>query len=258
MFLKTILETKRHEVEFLREKKPLSELKKAALDASDTKDFEGAVSGKECAIIAEVKQRSPSKGIIRNPFDPVKIACLYEQKGAAAISILTDEKFFGGECSYIAAIKKMVKLPLLRKDFIIDVCQIYETKILGADAILLIAAILDRRDLKDFILLAESLGLSSLVEVHTIADVEKALTAGASVLGINNRNLVTFVADLNVSRDLISSIPDDRTVISESGIVTRQDIEMLMEAGINTFLIGETLMTAEDTGEKLDELLGRV
>ncbi|MBN2568000.1 MAG: indole-3-glycerol phosphate synthase TrpC [Deltaproteobacteria bacterium] len=257
MFLKTILETKRHEVECLRRKKPLPELQKAALDASDTNDFAGAVSGKECAIIAEVKKRSPSKGIIRNPFDPVEIACHYEQKGAAAISVLTDEQFFGGHGSYMASIRKMVKLPLLRKDFIIDICQIYETKILGADAILLIAAILDRKDLKDFIMLAESLGLSSLVEVHTIADVEKALAAGANILGINNRDLVTFVTDLNVSRDLISSIPDDITAISESGIVTRQDIEMLMKVGINTFLIGETLMTAEDTGAKLDELLGR-
>ncbi len=258
MFLEKIVETKRNEVAYLKQTRPLTELKMAALDMPDSRDFAGAVGGKKCAIIAEVKRRSPSKGIIRDPFDPVAIACLYEQKGASAISVLTDEHFFGGQGSYIAAIKSMVKLPLLRKDFIIDICQIYETKALGADAILLIAAILDKDNLKRFIELAESLGLSPLVEVHTMEDVEKALTAGARIMGINNRDLVTFATDLKVSEELIPSIPDDRIVISESGIATRGDIERLMAAGIHAFLIGETLMAAEDTGAKLDELLGRV
>ncbi len=258
MFLETIVEAKRREVGYLKEIRPLEVLKRAAGGMPDTRDFTGAVGGKECAIIAEVKRRSPSRGIIRDPFDPVEIASLYEQKGAAAISVITDEQFFGGHGSSIAAIKKIVELPLLRKDFIIDVCQLYETKALGADAVLLIAAILDKNDLAHFIELAESLGLSPLVEVHTIEDVEKALAAGARIVGINNRDLVTFATDLKVSKELISHIPDDRIIISESGITTRGDIDRLMEAGIRAFLIGETLMAAEDTGTKLDELLGRV
>jgi len=258
MFLEKIVEAKRREVDCLKENRPLAELKRAALNMPDPRDFAGAVGGKECAIIAEVKRRSPSRGIMRDPFDPVEIACLYEQKGVSAISVLTDEQFFGGHGSYIAAIKKVVELPLLRKDFIIDIFQIYETKALGADAVLLIAAILDKNNLRHFIALAESLGLSPLVEVHTIEDVEKALAAGARIMGINNRDLVTFATDLKVSKELIPCIPDDRIIISESGIATRGDIETLMEAGIHAFLIGETLMAAEDTGKKLDELLGRV
>jgi indole-3-glycerol phosphate synthase len=258
MFLERILKTKREEVDSLKQTISLKDLERAALDMPAPRNFAGALLKEECAIIAEVKRRSPSKGIIRDPFDPIEIACLYERKGAAAVSVLTDEIFFGGHHSYIADIKGIVALPLLRKDFIIDICQIYETKVLGADAILLIAAILDRNDLGNFIALAESLGLSCLVEVHTMEDVEKALTAGARIVGINNRDLVTFITDLNVSRELIASIPDDKIVVSESGIVTRRDIEILMEAGINAFLIGETLMAAGDTGTKLDELLGRI
>lgn len=258
MFLEKIVKAKRNEVDYLKETRPMEVLESAALKMPGPRDFAGAVGGKECAIIAEVKRRSPSRGIIRDPFDPVEIASLYEQKGAAAISVLTDEQFFGGKSSYIAAIKKVVELPILRKDFIIDICQIYETKAIGADAILFIAAILGKNDLRHFIELSESLGLSPLVEVHTIEDVEKALTAGARIVGINNRDLVTFATDLKVSKELISHIPDDRIIISESGIATRGDIERLMEAGIRAFLIGETLMAAEDTGTKLDELLGRV
>jgi len=257
MYLEQIAKAKRREVDCLKKHRPPAELERAALDMPGTRDFAGALAGRGCAVIAEVKRRSPSRGVIRDPFDPVAIACRYEQGGAAAISVLTDEAFFGGQGSFIAAIQEAVNLPLLRKDFIIDACQIYETRALGADAVLLIAAILDDDTLRHFIELAELLGLAPLVEVHTMEDVEKAMAGGARIVGINNRDLVTFATDLSASRELIAAIPGDRIVVSESGIATRGDIAGLMAAGIHAFLIGETLMSAADPGAKLQELLGR-
>lgn len=257
MYLDTIVTAKRREVKCLKKTRPLVQLKRDALNMADTRDFAGTLAGKGCAIIAEVKGRSPSKGVIRDPFDPVAIARLYEHGGAAALSVLTDEEFFGGQGSFVAAIKEAVNLPILRKDFVIDLCQVYETRVLGADAVLLIAAILDDALLRNCIELAESLGLAPLVEVHTKGDVQRALAAGARIVGINNRDLVTFATDLAVTRELIASIPEDRIVISESGIATRGDIEGLMKAGIDAFLIGETLMAAKDPDVKLVELLAK-
>jgi len=256
MILDRIVEAKRREVGYLKESTSLEALKKAARDLPSPRDFRKAISGQECSIIAEVKKSSPSKGRIREDFDPLKIASIYEANGAAAISVLTDEEFFEGEKSYLSKIKETVSLPLLRKDFIIDPYQIYETRIIGGDAILLIAGLLGEETLRQFIDLAESVGLLPLVEVHSREELDKALAAGARIIGINNRNLKTFSTDLMTSMELAPSVPGGRIVISESGIHTRKDLEALMKKGIHTFLIGETLMKAPDIGKKLMELLG--
>jgi len=256
MILDKIIAVKKEEVAHLKRIMPLSELKAAIRDLSSPRDFRGAISGKTCAIIAEVKRRSPSRGILREDFDPVKIASLYEGNGAAAISVLTDRDFFGGDIAYLADIKKTVSLPLLRKDFIIDPYQIYETRRLNGDALLLIAGILEEEQLTEYIRLTESLGLSALVEVHSRGEVDKALIAGATLIGINNRDLKTFSTDLNTSFTIAQHISADRVIISESGINTRDDIEMLMKAGIHAFLIGESLMCSQNIGLTLKELCG--
>jgi len=255
--LDKIIEVKRREIEQLKQTLPQAELQERVKGLRGAIDFRKAIDSGECAIIAEVKRRSPSKGTIREDFDPVKIAAIYEESGAAAVSVLTERKFFGGDSSYLLGIKKIVGLPLLRKDFIIDPYQIYETRAIGGDALLLIASILKEGQLRDFIHLAESLGLSPLTEVHTREELDKALSAGADIIGINNRDLKNFSTDLKTSMELASSIPGDKIVVSESGIHTRGDIEILMKAGIHCFLIGETLMRAGDMGAKLGELLGR-
>jgi len=255
MILDKIVEVKREEVARLKGSTSFDAMRQAALDTPLPRDFKGAISGTDCAVIAEVKRRSPSRGRIREDFDPIAIASLYEENGAAAISVLTDEEFFEGKNAYLSAIKKRVGLPLLRKDFIIDPYQICETRIIGGDAVLFIAAILDDPTLGDFIELAESLGLSPLVEVHSREELERALAAGAGIIGINNRNLKTFSTDLATTLDLAPLIPEDRVVISESGIEGRGDIERLMKNRIHAFLVGETLMRAPDIGRKLRELL---
>ena len=255
MILDRIVEAKRREVDYLKESTSIEALKKAVRYLFPPRDFRKAISGRDCSIIAEVKRSSPSKGRIREDFDHIEIASLYEENGVAAISVLTDEKFFEGKKSYLSEIKETASLPLLRKDFIIDPYQIYETRIIGGDAILLIAGLLEEGTLRQFIDLAESLGLSPLVEVHSREELDKALAAGAGIIGINNRNLKTFSTDLRTSLDLAPSVPEDRIVISESGIHTREDLETLMKKGIHTFLIGETLMKAPDIGKKLSELL---
>jgi len=257
VILEEIVEAKKGELADLKGIRPLVKLKEALRDTPCPRNFREAISSSDCSIIAEVKRRSPSKGTIREDFDPVKIAAIYEESGAAAVSVLTERKFFGGDSSYLLGIKKIVGLPLLRKDFIIDPYHIYETRAIGGDALLLIASILKEGQLRDFIHLAESLGLSPLTEVHTREELDKALSAGADIIGINNRDLKNFSTDLKTSMELASSIPGDKIVVSESGIHTRGDIEILMKAGIHCFLIGETLMRAGDMGAKLGELLGR-
>jgi indole-3-glycerol phosphate synthase len=257
MILDKIIEVKKEEVAHLRRNRPLQELKHAIMDLPWPGNFQDAISGRECAIIAEVKRRSPSKGILREDFDPVQIALLYEENGAAAISVLTDRVFFGGDDVYLANIKQYVRLSLLRKDFIIDLYQIYETRFLRGDAILLIAAILTDDQLREYASLAQSLGLSIVCEVHSRIDLDKALASDVKIIGINNRDLATFSVDLRTSASLAASIPADRIIVSESGIRTRQDIETLMKAGIHAFLIGETLMQSANMGQKLRELLGK-
>ena len=257
MILDKIIEVKKEEVAHLRRNRPLQELKHAIMDLPWPGNFQDAISGRECAIIAEVKRRSPSKGILREDFDPVQIALLYEENGAAAISVLTDRVFFGGDDVYLANIKQYVRLSLLRKDFIIDLYQIYETRFLRGDAILLIAAILTDDQLREYAGLAQSLGLSIVCEVHSRIDLDKALASGVKIIGINNRELATFSVDLRTSASLAASIPADRIIVSESGIRTRQDIETLTKAGIHAFMIGETLMQSANMGQKLRELLDK-
>ncbi|MHB8137941.1 MAG: indole-3-glycerol phosphate synthase TrpC [Smithellaceae bacterium] len=255
MILDQIIETKKEEVAALKSTSTLPALRDIIAGLSPCRDFSGAISGKACSIIAEVKCASPSRGRLVENFDPVKIAVIYEQNGAAAISVLTDEKYFSGRKDYLPQIRREVQIPVLRKDFIIDPIQIYETRAIGADAVLLIVRVLGDR-LAEFIHLSKESGLSPLVEVHTQDELDVALAAGADIIGINNRNLDTFVTDINTSRILKQGIPPGITVVAESAIKTRSDIEYLMEADIHAFLIGEGLVVAPDIGRKLRSLLG--
>ena len=255
MILERIVKAKRKEVAALKERIPLTQLKDARGNLHPVRDFRGAINNAPCSIIAEVKRSSPSKGRIREEFDPAQIATIYRDNGAHAVSVLTDEAFFEGKAQYLTGITKSIDLPLLRKDFVIDAYQIYETRFLGGDALLLIASLLEQGQLQEYIDLSTTLGLAPLVEVHTTEDLDKALAAGAEIIGINNRDLKTFSTDIKTTLELAPLIPSDRIVVTESGINTREDIEQLMEAGIHCFLIGEALMRAEDIGGKLRELL---
>jgi len=220
--------------------------------------FYEALSKKSCTnLIAEVKKASPSKGLIRENFNPLEIASEYEKAGVSAISVLTEEKYFLGSLEYLKAIRKKVKIPILRKDFIVDVYQIYEAKEAGADAILLIAAALSEEKLTEFITLAHSLSMDSLVEVHTLEEMEKALKTPAKIIGINNRNLKTFKVDISTTIAIASELPDNILKVSESGIFTREDVVKLAEkAGVNAILVGESLMLSENIHAKVKELLG--
>jgi indole-3-glycerol phosphate synthase len=255
MILDKIIETKKEEVEQLKKQTTVSALERTIARLEPCRDFRQALISEDCNIIAEVKCASPSRGRLIADFDPVRIAGVYEQNGAAAISVLTDEKYFAGHKNYLTQIRQKVKLPLLRKDFIIDPIQIYETRTIGADAILLIVHVLGKK-LAEFILLSRDVGLSPLVEVHTEEELELALVANTEIIGINNRNLDTFVTDIETSRKFRARIPADKIVVAESGIMTRIDIELLMQANIHAFLIGEALITAPDIGKKLREFKG--
>ncbi|MBU0652587.1 MAG: indole-3-glycerol phosphate synthase TrpC [Proteobacteria bacterium] len=258
MIFDEIVETKRREVAVRKAAKPLAALDKMITGRPPARDFKAALDADTgCAIIAEVKRRSPSRGLLRADFDPVRIALEYENHGAAAISVLTDETFFGGSDADLSAVGSAVTLPVLRKEFIIDPYQIHETRAIGADALLLIAAILTEAQLREYRALSASLGLAALVEVHDRGELEKTLAAGAEIVGINNRNLKTFRTDLQTTLALAPLIPADRLAVSESGIRNRQDIETLMKAGIRAFLIGETLIATPEIGPKLKELLGQ-
>ncbi len=256
MILDKIIETKKEEVARLKKEMALERLRDAIAGRPPCRNFRSAVGGKDCAIIAEVKCASPSRGRMVKHFDPPAIARAYEQNGAAAISVLTDETYFSGHKNDLTRIGREVRLPLLRKDFIIDPLQIYETRAIGADAILLIVRVLGP-GLSEFIALSEELGLSPLVEVHTGSELDAALAANAKMIGINNRNLDTFVTDIRTSCELIQRIPEGHVVIAESGLKSRDDIEHLMNVGISAFLIGEALMTAPDIGRALRSFLGR-
>lgn len=255
MILDKIIATKKDEVARLKHKTPLALLQEGIAQLEPCRDFKNALVATSCNIVAEVKCASPSRGRLVADFDPVRIAGIYEQNGASAVSVLTDEKYFMGHQRDLTQVKGAVRLPVLRKDFIVDPLQIYETRALGADAVLLIARVLGSA-LAGFIALARQLGLSPLVEVHTEAELNLALAAGADIIGVNNRNLETFMTDIETSRRLRALIPADKVVVAESGIRDRRDIESLMDAGIHAFLIGEHLITAPDIGKKLQTLRG--
>nr|WP_319474518.1 indole-3-glycerol phosphate synthase TrpC [uncultured Sphaerochaeta sp.] len=216
--------------------------------------FKHALKSDHLAVIAEVKKASPSKGVIASSFDPTAIAKEYEKGGASAISVLTEPTRFLGDDSYLASIAESVSLPLLRKDFIITSYQILESRILGASAILLIAALLDHTTLSSFLSLTRSLGMDALVEVHDETELERALKAGASIIGVNNRNLHTFAVSLETSLRLIHSIPSSVTAVSESGIRGREDAILLKQAGFSAILVGEQLMRRDDRVQAVQEL----
>jgi indole-3-glycerol phosphate synthase len=217
--------------------------------------FAAALRGRRPAIIAEVKKASPSKGIIRPDFDPVGVARSYAHAGAAAVSVLTEPEFFQGRLSYLAAIRGAIELPLLRKDFLFDVYQVIEARAWGADAVLLIVAVLDDRLLRELLATASALGLDALVEVHSEDEVDRAAAAGATLIGVNNRDLRTFVTSLATAERLRSSIPASAIAIAESGIETVADVNRLRCAGFDAFLIGEAFMRAPDPGAALRGLL---
>jgi indole-3-glycerol phosphate synthase len=208
-------------------------------------------------LIAEMKKASPSKGVLREEYDPVEIAIDYESHGAAAISILTEEDYFQGAMEHIRRVRPVVSRPLLRKDFIFDPCQIYETAAAGADAVLLIAAILDATMLTNLIRLAEEVGLDSLVEVHDLHELNTAVACGARIIGINNRDLTTLKVDLHTTLQLAPHVPDAAILVSESGIQTADDIRMLRDVGCDAFLIGEAFMKSDKPGRALRELIIR-
>ena len=257
MILDTIVAHKRTELADDKQRMPLDTLKRKVRDLPPTRDFRAALSvPNSVRLIAEVKKKSPSKGIIREDFNPVRIAQTYATNGASAISVLTDHEFFAGELAYLSAIREAVTLPLLRKDFTIDPYHIYQARLAGADAILLIVSILTLEQLREFTEMARSLGLASLVEVHTEEELALALAGGAEIVGINNRDLKTFHTDIATTFHLRDSIPTDKVVVSESGINTHEDVMRLKEAGINAILVGESLMRSPNIEDKVRELLG--
>src|SRR5262245_23424743 len=253
--LEQIVARRRERLEESKRKFPLDQLLAELPTVIGGGRFASALRGDAINIIAEIKRRSPSKGVIRENFDPVNIARNYTANGAAAVSCLTEEDFFDGSLDHLRRAREATSLPLLRKDFIFDEYQIYETAHAGADAILLIAAILDGPRLNDLLKAAYSLGLDALVEIHNLEELEKALCYDVRMLGINNRNLRTFETSLQTSINLSSELPKEITLVSESGIRSRDDIERLRAAGFHALLIGEELMKAEDEGKALRELL---
>ncbi len=229
-----------------------------ALEQPPPMDFASALQGDRIQLIAEVKKASPSKGIIRSDFNPVEIAQTYAGNGASAISVLTEAKYFQGSLYYVKDIREALgdkKLPLLRKDFLSDPYQIYESRAYGADALLLIVAILTPEKLEELLELSHELGMSCLVEVHNEAELEIALRSQAGIIGINNRDLSTFAVDITTTKRLRPLIPADRIVVSESGIKNRSDMVKLRQWGVDAVLIGESLMSAPDIAAKMKELL---
>jgi indole-3-glycerol phosphate synthase len=260
MILDRIVAVKRQEVAELKSSLNLAKAESAIAELPPTKGFENALrnSGDTVALIAEVKKASPSKGVIRADFDPVQIARQYEESGANAVSVLTDARFFQGEGAYLARIRKEVQLPLLRKDFMIDEYQIYEARLLGADAILLIAGILSEQQLRNFRQLARDLGLDALVEVHDKNELAKAVESGAQLIGVNNRDLRTFEVDLNTTAEVAANLPNGIFLVAESGIFTYEDVQQVKQAGAGAVLVGESLMRSRDISAAVDSLLGRV
>lgn len=255
--LDTIYQHKVSEVEKNKKQVPLRVLEKRMQKRHDMKSFGRAIkSDMNISIIAEIKKASPSLGVIREDFQPAEIARLYQKGGAAAISVLTDEKYFQGKLSYIKDVKQSVDLPVLRKDFIIDPYQIYEAQSAGADAILLIAALLSEDTIQRFLNLARELEMDCLVEVHTGAELQKVLQTSADIIGINNRDLATFIVNLETTFQLRPMIPEGKIIVSESGIKSRTEILRLFNKGINAVLIGETFMKSSDIPAALHELLG--
>ena len=249
--LDRILEVKRGEIAAAKEAVSLKTIEKKAADAPRVRDFLGALRAKRPAVIAEVKKASPSRGVLRENFDPAAIAKSYEKAGAACLSVLTDRQFFQGDAMHLIAARSACSLPVLRKDFIIDRYQVFESRALGADCILLIAACLSSDEMSDLERLAVELGMAVLIEVHDAGELETALKLQTPLLGINNRNLKTFETRLETTLDLLPLIPAERLVVTESGILSAADVARMRSAGVNAFLVGEAFMRAADPGAAL-------
>jgi indole-3-glycerol phosphate synthase len=256
MFLDKIVAEKLKEVERRQKAFPLPKLRAAIMERPAPLDLAAAISGDNLRLIAEVKRASPSRGVIRADLDPVKLASSYARGGAAAISVLTESRYFGGSREDLEAIKRALPdIPLLRKDFILKPYQVFESCSWGADAMLLIVAILDDNELEELLSLSHALGMQCLVEVHNRYELERALACDARIIGINNRDIDTMTVDINVTRQLRPPIPRGRIVVSESGIKGRDEAQKLKEWKVNAMLVGEALVSADDVVAKIKELL---
>ncbi|AMV37832.1 indole-3-glycerol phosphate synthase TrpC [Planctomyces sp. SH-PL62] len=255
--LDEIVESKRREVARDRRRMPLEELEAQAAEAPPVRDFRAALDGRGAiSLIAEVKKASPSVKVIREDFEPVSIARAYQDHGASCLSVLTDVPYFQGHLSYLARIRASVAIPLLRKDFLIDEYQVVEARVAGADAILLIAEILDDATMARLLERARELGMAALVEFHDPANLPRVLAAGADLIGVNNRDLHTFTTDLERTLRVRDQVPDGVLLVSESGIHDRAQVERLEAAGVHAVLVGESLMRSPDIGLAVEKLLG--
>ena len=252
--LDKIVTQKRSEIDLRQQKASLNSLQIAVQDAPPLRGFRTALDDRKASVIAEIKKASPSKGVIREDFDPTSIASSYELHGATCLSVLTDERFFQGSDAALFSARSETRMPVLRKDFIIDEYQIFETRILPADCLLLIVAALDQAQLESFHRIGLELGLDVLVEVHNEFELDRALSVGARLIGINNRDLKTFHTDLLVTERLVTQIPSSVQVVSESGIHSQTDVDRLIACGVNAFLVGEAFMRASDPGLAMSEI----
>ena len=258
--LEKIVAVKRDEVAAAKKKKSLEAMREDAFSRVLTRDFEGALRAKvaegKAAVIAEVKKASPSKGVIREDFIPADIAQSYAGHGAACLSVLTDRQFFQGEPDYLKQARASCDLPVLRKDFMVDPYQVYESRAMGADCILLIAACLEDARMAELEAVARSLDMAVLVEVHDAAELQRALKLKTRLVGINNRDLRTFEVSLDTTLGMLKDVPADRLLVTESGILKREDVQKMRSAGVHAFLVGEAFMRAEEPGEALAALFG--
>ena len=260
--LKKIINRKKQEIIERKKEASLDQLISLSKDASPVRGFvqsmQDHLSEGKSAVIAEIKKASPSKGVMREDFKPAEIAISYQQGGASCLSVLTDKDFFQGSEDYLVAARNACDLPVIRKDFIIDPYQVYEARAIGADCILLIVAVLDNQTLNQLYSLARALGMDVLIEVHDEAELLRSLPLGATLVGINNRNLRNFETSLHTTIDLLSQIPDDRIVVTESGIHYPDDVALMRENNVNAFLVGEAFMRADEPGEALRNLFSSV
>lgn len=254
MILEEIVADKRREIGERKQRISLAEFRRRAESVREALDLRGALVKPNVALIAEIKRASPSRGALKADADIPRLARTYAQNGAAAISVLTDKKHFGGSLNDLKVVRVAADVPILRKDFVVDEYQVYEARALQADALLLIVRLLSSSQLSDYRMLAESLGMHALVEIHSEAELETAVAAGAWVVGINNRNLADFTVDLAITERLAPRVPRDKVVVAESGVSTRADVGRAAHAGAHAVLVGEALMRAGDVAAKVQEL----
>lgn len=255
--LEKIVEAKRAEIAARKKIKPLSELQKRFKTPTFTRDFKESLKGKGIQLIGEIKRVSPLNGVLRHSFDPVALAQAYRKAGAASLSVLTDEPFFGGRLSYLGDVRRSVSLPLLRKDFILEEYQVYESAEAGSDALLLISSLLSEKELSSLLQCAKRIGMATLVEVHSEEDLKKALWVEAEIIGINNRDLHSFKIDFATSERLVKRIPKEKIIVSESGIHSRKEVKRLEALGFNAVLIGQAFMEKPDLEKAVHEVMGR-